>query len=87
MEDTHDQTPLHHIDMGKGIKFCLNCDDMDDLAFDDENGRRDVVEKRFQNCQKTGRFNGDMCSRMFVVSDDAFQDEPSPTPDDEPAIE
>lgn len=54
----------------ESIQFCLNCNDMDDLATSEEGKDLEGIRKRFQNCEHTGRFEGDLCSRMFVVHDD-----------------
>jgi hypothetical protein len=51
------------------VKFCLNCDDMDDLAVSLDETDLDDVKARFRNCNETGRFQGDVCSRMFVATD------------------
>ena len=72
-----------NLELGKGIKFCLNCDDMDELAFDAENGDVEVANKRFQNCKKTGNFNGDICSRMYVATEGNYSDEQFNDPKDE----
>lgn len=52
------------------VRFCLNCDDMDDLATSEEAKKIDQIHERFDNCRKTGRFEGDICSRLFVAEDD-----------------
>ncbi|MBN1448865.1 MAG: hypothetical protein JXA28_13120 [Bacteroidetes bacterium] len=53
---------------------------MDDLATSEEAKDLDGLHKRFENCSKTGRFDGDICSRLFVAEDriddpDLFADE------------
>ena len=83
MKDDSKGKQPESIDMGRGIKFCLNCNEMDDLATDSEAGNADTVKKRFQNCQKTGRFDGDICSRMYVVNENDFLDEQFIDPDDD----
>lgn len=62
------------------MKFCLNCDDMDDLALSDDARNLDDLHRRFENCVQTGRFDGDLCSRIFVAEDgidspDIFSDD------------
>lgn len=52
------------------VKFCLNCDDMDDLALSSEADDLAQLQDRFENCVHTGRFDGDVCSRLFVADDD-----------------
>jgi len=76
---THDAsrsiTPFERI-----IRFCLNCDDMEDLALSDEGQDIDGLYERFANCLESGNFQGDVCSRLFIVKDgivdaDLFMDE------------
>ena len=54
-------------------RFCLNCNDMDDLATSDEAGDVDALRQRFNNCKESGRFDGDLCARLFVA-DDGIED-------------
>jgi len=67
-------------DADRDVRFCLNCNDMDDLAVSEEAEDLDQLQKRFQNCNDTGKFDGDMCARLFVADDniddpDLFADE------------
>ncbi len=50
------------------VEFCLNCNDMDDLAVDPVSQDIDAAKERFQNCDETGNFQGDVCSRLYVLS-------------------
>jgi len=56
----------------KGIEFCVNCDGLEDLAVTPEAEDLEGIKQRFHNCEHTGKFSGDICSRMFVAekSDD-----------------
>ncbi|MBR9978123.1 MAG: hypothetical protein KFH87_08550 [Bacteroidetes bacterium] len=54
---------------GFEVEFCLNCNDMDDLAVRAEAAYLDLLQERFSNCRETGRFDGDFCSRIFVAKD------------------
>ncbi len=63
------------------MKFCLNCEDMDDLALTEESRLLDELHQRFELCVITGRFDGDLCSRLFVAEDlidspEVFADDP-----------
>jgi hypothetical protein len=53
--------------IGKGVKFCVNCDDIDDMALDENAVNKEALRKRFQNCEKVGKFDGDVCSRLFIA--------------------
>lgn len=63
------------VDPGQDVQFCLNCNDMDDLAVSDESRNVEQLRRRFNNCKETGRFDGDICARLYVAEDDI--DEPS----------
>ncbi len=54
---------------GKGVAFCLNCNDMDDLAVSDEAKDLDQLHRRFDNCREIGKFQGDVCARIYVAED------------------
>jgi hypothetical protein len=71
------------VDDPQDVKFCLNCDDMDDLAVNDEGKDVDALHRRFDNCVRTGRFDGDMCARLFVADDDIEGKDMFPEDDDE----
>ena len=51
------------------VQFCLNCNDMDDLAVSEEVRDVEQLRRRFNNCKETGRFDGDMCARLYVAED------------------
>jgi hypothetical protein len=54
---------------GNSIAFCLNCNDMEDLALSEEEMDIALLRQRFDNCRNTGRFDGDFCTRLFIVRD------------------
>ncbi|MDT8325678.1 MAG: hypothetical protein RRA94_16305 [Bacteroidota bacterium] len=56
-------------DPEREVRFCLNCNDMDDLATSEEAKDLDQLHERFRNCNETGRFDGDICARIFVAED------------------
>jgi hypothetical protein len=64
----------------ENVKFCLNCDDMDELATSKEVENLPKIKERFRNCERTGNFNGDVCSRIFVAE---AGDNPGPLFDDD----
>ncbi len=51
------------------VEFCLNCNDMDDLAISEEAAKLNQLQSRFSNCRETGCFQGDLCARLFVAED------------------
>jgi hypothetical protein len=56
-------------DADRDVRFCLNCNDMDDLAVSEEAEDLAQLQKRFQNCHESGNFDGDICARLFVADD------------------
>ena len=61
----------HDTDAGPAhdVAFCLNCDDMDDLATSEEAHNLAQLRQRFHHCKEQGRFDGDLCARLFVAED------------------
>jgi hypothetical protein len=51
------------------IVFCLNCNDMDDLATSEEATNLKQLQSRFNSCKETGKFQGYLCARLFVAED------------------
>lgn len=57
------------------VAFCLNCNDMEDLATSEETHDLARLRRRFTTCREEGRFDGDVCARLYVADD--IIDEPS----------
>ena len=51
-------------DPEREVRFCLNCNDMDDLATSEEANDLDQLHERFRNCNETGRFDGDIRANL-----------------------
>ncbi|MDX9757854.1 MAG: hypothetical protein RBU27_01730 [Bacteroidota bacterium] len=68
-------THTHDADSASDVAFCLNCNDMDDLATSEEARDLEQLRRRFNNCKEQGRFDGDVCARLYVAEDRI--DEPS----------
>ena len=49
------------------VKFCMNCDDIENMAAEGDAENVDELRARFQNCERTGNFDGDICSRLFIA--------------------
>lgn len=48
-------------------RFCTECgEELEDFTFDKEASDEETVKRRFHNCKETGRFKGDICSRVFI---------------------
>jgi len=55
--------------------FCTECnEELTDFCFDKKSKNKKAVRKRHQKCVKTGKFDGEFCSKIFI-SDDSLLDE------------
>lgn len=58
--------------------FCTECgEELDDFDFNPQVNDMDAIYERFHGCKEKGKFKGDICSRIFIASqnEDEFQDE------------
>jgi len=51
------------------LRFCTECG-KDLTNFDFSGKSEEEVDHNFENCRKTGKFNGDLCSKKFIMDDD-----------------
>lgn len=51
------------------IQFCTECGDALEY-FDQSEQAKDpeAVKKNFENCKKTGKFKGEVCSKLYIIS-------------------
>jgi hypothetical protein len=55
--------------------FCTECnEELDNFCFSKKSKNKRAVKKRHQKCVKTGKFNGEFCSKIFI-SDDSLLEE------------
>ena len=55
------------------IEFCTECDEaLEDFAFTPKSKSKKEVQENFSNCQKTGKFKGECCSKVFISEDEIF---------------
>lgn len=48
-------------------KFCTECgEELEDFTFDKDAADQETVKNRYHKCKETGKFKGDICSRMFI---------------------
>lgn len=53
------------------VEFCTECDeDLDQFDLNSSTMQREDIKKNFENCQKTGKFKGDMCSKLFISDEE-----------------
>ena len=70
MDKKHKKTHRYTIPPHEGdVEFCLNCSDMDDLAVSEEARDLGQLRSRFDGCRETGKFQGDVCARIYVAED------------------
>ena len=51
------------------VRFCTECGE-DLTMFGIEKVDRKKVEERHKNCKEKGKFNGDVCSMMFISEEE-----------------
>ena len=62
------------------VQFCTECgEELENFSVSNDSSSEAAL-KRHHNCKKTGKFNGDMCSRVFITKYD--EDENLDTLDD-----
>ena len=54
--------------------FCTQCDSaLDTFWMSDMANNTDAVISNHENCKKIGKFKGEMCSRLYIVSNDDIE--------------
>jgi hypothetical protein len=52
------------------VRFCTECGkELENFSVSD-NSSPEAALKQHHNCRKTGKFDGDMCSRVFITKYD-----------------
>jgi hypothetical protein len=52
------------------IRFCIECgEELEDFSVS-ENSNQEAALIQHHKCKKTGKFNGDMCSQVFITRDE-----------------
>ena len=50
--------------------FCTECDEeLDNFCFSKKSKNKKTVKKRHEKCVKSGKFNGEFCSKIFISGD------------------
>lgn len=66
------------------VNFCTECgNDLNNFDFNESGKDKKKVEANWKNCIKTEKFNGDMCSKMFIANEDDSMWENEEEDDDE----
>lgn len=51
------------------IIFCTECGEaLENFSLSEDAKDFDAVIKNFHNCKKTGKFKGEMCSKLFMIT-------------------
>ncbi len=51
------------------IIFCTECGEaLENFSVSEDAKDLDAVIKNFHNCKKTGKFKGEMCSKLFMIT-------------------
>lgn len=54
--------------------FCTECNqELDSFCFSDKAKNKKGVKKRQQQCVKSGKFNGEFCSKIFISDDNLLE--------------
>ncbi len=53
------------------IFFCTECGkDLEDFDLNDKSKDKEAIKQNFKNCLESGKFKGDMCSKLFIIKED-----------------
>ena len=60
-----------HPDEKFDVRFCTECgEQLDEFDFDPMSTDLDAVKHNHQNCKHNGKFKGEMCSKLFISSEE-----------------
>lgn len=55
------------------LEFCTECDHaLDSFMFAPKSKNKKKIQDNFANCKKTGKFKGELCSKVFISEDQIF---------------
>jgi len=55
------------------LEFCTECNEaLDNFAFTAKSKSKKKVTANFANCKHKGKFNGELCSKVFISEDEIF---------------
>ena len=55
----------------KDIQFCVECqDDLENFSVTPTVEDIEAIRKNFEKCKTTGKYKGELCSKMFIASSD-----------------
>jgi len=58
-----------------GEVFCIECGEvLDDFSVNEVSKDIDAVKQNFHNCKETGKFKGDICSKLYIIDESEPED-------------
>lgn len=52
------------------VVYCIECGEvLDDFSLNEVSKNVDAVRKNFANCKHTGKFKGDVCSKLYIIDE------------------
>lgn len=52
------------------VIYCIECGEvLDDFSFNEVSKDINAVKKNFEDCKHTGKFKGDVCSKLYIVDE------------------
>lgn len=52
------------------LQFCTECnEELENLSVGEPNMTLEQAKAMHENCKKTGKFKGEMCSKIFILSE------------------
>lgn len=50
------------------VDFCTECkDSLKDFGLEPKDVDLNVIRENFENCRRTGKFKGEMCSKIYIL--------------------
>jgi hypothetical protein len=57
------------------VIFCTECGvELTNFCFTEKVNDPETVRKNLAQCKKTGKFNGEFCSKLFITDDQTMED-------------
>lgn len=68
---TRKKNSIKKDDFFSSVNFCTECGkSLDDFALENPNCDKETIKFRYKQCVETGKFKGDMCSKLFITDDE-----------------
>lgn len=58
------------------VEYCTECGEvLEDFSLDDKSKDIKSVKENFSNCKHTGKFKGDVCSKLYIISENDINED------------